>query len=77
MLHKFLPSIKKDISYCSHCGCLSYKNIPSKNNNPSNLNNCIIKSDPLAIKYKPIIIKYRFFNNISYKLYKIPAKRTF
>ena len=60
MLHKFLPSIKKDISYCSHCGCLSYKNIPSKNNNPSNLNNCIIKSDPLAIKYKPISLNIDF-----------------
>ena len=57
MSHKFLPSIKKDISYCIHCGCLSYKNIPSKN---SNIINNIIKLDPLAIRYKPISLNIDF-----------------
>ena len=60
MLHNFLPSIKKDISYCSHCGCLSYKNIPSKSNISPNKNDNIIKLDPLAKRYKPISLKIDF-----------------
>lgn len=54
MSHHFLPSIKKGVSYCTVCGCLSYKNILSKNifshsNNPNKFN-----IDPLIVKYNPI-----------------------
>lgn len=60
MLHKFLPSIKKDISYCSHCGCLSYKNIPSNNYIHPKINSNITNMDPLTIKYKPISLNIDF-----------------
>lgn len=53
MLHKFIPSSKKDVFYCSYCGCLSYKNVPSKNILKKH-NNYIIKIDPLSIKYNPV-----------------------
>ena len=60
MLHKFLPSIKKDISYCSFCGCLSYKNIPSQRVYPTNNHKYIMNLDPLVIKYKPISLNIDF-----------------
>ena len=68
MLHKFIPSIKKGVSYCSHCGCLSYLNIPSKNIMASYNNQNIIKLDPLVIKYKPITLNLDFslFSHINY-----------
>lgn len=60
MLHKFIPSIKKGVSYCSECGCLSYHNIPSQNIMVFNSNQNIIKLDPLVIKYKPISLNIDF-----------------
>ena len=59
MSHKFLPSIKKGVSYCSYCGCLSYKNIPSKKSHTSK-NQRIMEIDPLILKYKPISLKIDF-----------------
>ena len=59
MLHNFLPSIKKGVSYCSYCGCLSYKNIPSKKSHTYK-NRRIMDVDPLILKYKPISLKIDF-----------------
>lgn len=59
MSHNFLPSIKKGVSYCSFCGCLSYKNIPSKKSHTSKIQR-IIDIDPLILKYKPISLKIDF-----------------
>ena len=58
MLHNFLPSIKNGIRYCNYCGCLSYKNIPSKS--ILRPNNTIIAMDPLILKYTPISLNLNF-----------------
>ena len=61
MIHKFLPSIKKDVNYCLYCGCLSYKNIPSKIKMPQNyFHNNIMNLDPLVTRYKPISLNIDF-----------------
>lgn len=58
MSHNFLPSAKKEVSYCTICGCLSYKNIPSRNFLPQNSNYKLLQIDPLKIKYKPISLNF-------------------
>jgi hypothetical protein len=64
MIHKFLPSIKKDVNYCLYCGCLSYKNIPSKIKMPqNNYHNNIMNLDPLVTRYKPISLNIDFSLN--------------
>jgi hypothetical protein len=64
MIHKFLPSIKKDVNYCLYCGCLSYKNIPSKIKMPQNyFHNNIMNLDPLVTRYKPISLNIDFSLN--------------
>ena len=55
MSHEFKDSIKSGIKYCVHCGCLSYKNVPSKTISITNYN--IFKMDPLILKYRPISLK--------------------
>ena len=60
MSHNFLPSIKKGVSYCKKCGCLSYKNIPSKNILSHNNNAIKIIMDPLILKYRPISLDIDF-----------------
>ena len=55
MSHEFKDSIKSDVKYCINCGCLSYKNILSKNISLPNDN--ILQMDPLTLKYKPISLK--------------------
>jgi hypothetical protein len=68
MSHNFIPSIKKNVNYCTHCGCLSYKNIPSKTIiSHDNINN-VINIDPLIIKYKPISLNLDL-SLISHKFY--------
>ena len=68
MSHNFIPSIKKNVNYCTHCGCLSYKNIPSKPIfSHDNINN-VINIDPLIIKYKPISLNLDL-SLISHKFY--------
>lgn len=67
MSHNFIPSIKKGVRYCSYCGCLSYKNIPSKKSHISK-NQGIMNIDPLILKYKPISLKIDF-SLISHKNY--------
>lgn len=54
MSHYFLQSTKQDVSYCSFCGCLKYKNTPSKNIFSIDNNYNILNIDPLIVKYKPI-----------------------
>lgn len=63
MSHNFLPTIKKDVSYCSYCGCLSYKDIPSQNNCCKNNSSNLMKIDPLIIRYQPISLKIDFSLN--------------
>ena len=64
MIHKFLPSIKKDVNYCLYCGCLSYKNIPSKIKMPQNyFHNNIMNLDPLVTRNKPISLNIDFSLN--------------
>ena len=55
MSHEFKNSIKSEVKYCVNCGCLSYKNIPSKTISLSNYN--ILKMDPLTLKFRPISLK--------------------
>ena len=55
MSHEFKNSIKSVVKYCVNCGCLSYKNIPSKTISLSNNN--ILKMDPLTLKFRPISLK--------------------
>ena len=55
MSHEFKNSIKSEVKYCVNCGCLSYKNIPSKTISLSNNN--ILKMDPLTLKFRPISLK--------------------
>ena len=55
MSHKFKNSIKADVKFCICCGCLSYKNIPSKNVSGTNRNP--LEIDPLSLKYRPISLK--------------------
>ena len=55
MSHEFKDSIKYDVKYCVNCGCLSYKNIPSKTICSTNDN--IFKMDTLTLKYRPISLK--------------------
>ena len=57
MSHEFKDSIKPDVKYCVNCGCLSYKNIPSKTISFSLSNDNIFKMDTLTLKYKPISLK--------------------
>ena len=62
--HIFIPSIKKDVSYCSICSKLSYKEIPS---NALSLQSSIrFNLDPLTMKFKPIasICNIKSENNI-------------
>ena len=73
MSHNFLPSIKKGISYCSYCGCLSYKNIPSKKSHTSK-DRRIMDIDPLILKYKPISLKIDF-SLVSHKNYMNDRKK--
>ena len=73
MSHNFLPSIKKGISYCSYCGCLSYKNIPSKKSHTSK-NRRIMDIDPLILKYKPISFNIDF-SLVSHKNYLNDRKK--
>ena len=54
MSHYFLHSTKQGVSYCSFCGCLQYKNTPSKNLFSIDNNFNILNIDPLIVKYKPI-----------------------
>ena len=54
MSHYFLQSTKQGVSYCSFCGCLKYKNTPSKNIFSIDNNYNILNIDPLIVKYKPI-----------------------
>ena len=54
MSHHFLPSIKKGVNYCSFCGCLEYKNIPSKKICSHRIHNNMLNLDPLIVKYRPI-----------------------
>lgn len=67
MSHNFFPSIKKGVSYCSSCGCLSYKNIISKSIT-SNNNHNLMKIDPLILRYKPISLKLDY-SLMSHKRY--------
>ena len=55
MSHEFKDSIKSDVKYCVNCGCLSYKNIPSKTIRSENCD--ILKMDPLILRYRPISLK--------------------
>ena len=55
MSHEFKDSIKSDVKYCINCGCLSYKNILSKNISLPNDN--ILQMDPLTLKFRPISLK--------------------
>ena len=55
MSHEFKDSIKSEVKYCIYCGCLSYKNIPSKTILLTDFN--ILKMDPLILKYRPISLK--------------------
>ena len=71
--HIFVPSIKKDVSYCSICSKLSYKGIPS--NTLSLKSASRLDLDPLLMKFKPIasICNHNSRNNINYLEYKIKA----
>ena len=71
--HIFIPSIKKDVSFCSICSKLSYKEIPS---NALSLQSSIrFNLDPLTMKFKPIasICNHKSENNIKYIKNKIKA----
>lgn len=49
MKHNYAPSTKTGVSYCTICGGLSYKNIPSNNFLPQNSNYNLFEIDPLKI----------------------------
>jgi hypothetical protein len=55
MSHEFKDSIRSEVKYCTNCGCLSYKNIPSKSISLSDFN--ILRMDPLIQKYRPLSLK--------------------
>jgi hypothetical protein len=55
MSHEFKDSIKSEVKYCINCGCLLYKNIPSKSISISDFN--ILRMDPLIQKYRPLSLK--------------------
>ena len=71
--HIFIPSIKKDVSYCSICSKLSYKGISS--NSLSLQSSIRFNLDPLTMKFKPIasICNHKSENNIKYIKNKIKA----
>ena len=62
--HTFIPSSKKDISYCKICQKLSYKGIISQSLN------CHFKynMDPLTLKFKPFsnITNYKSIHHLKY-----------
>ena len=60
MSHEFKDSIKSEVKYCTNCGCLSYKNIPSKSISLSDFN--ILRMDPLIQKYRPLSLKINPFS---------------
>ena len=69
--HIFIPTTKKDVSYCSICSKLSYKGIQS--NNLSLKSSIRFNLDPLTMKFKPIasICNLKSENNIKYIKSKI------
>ena len=66
MSHEFKNSIKSDVKYCIICGCLSYKNLPSKSISSTNFN--VMRIDPLLLKYTPVSLKFNpnSMNHINY-----------
>ena len=66
MSHEFKNSIKSDVKYCIICGCLSYKNLPSKSISSTNFN--AMRIDPLLLKYTPVSLKFNpnSMNHINY-----------
>ena len=83
MSHEFKDSIKSEVKYCTNCGCLSYKNIPSKSISLSDFN--ILRMDPLIQKYRPLSLKINpasiyHFNYIAHrkigllKIYEVSKK---
>ena len=50
-VHIYIPSIKKDISYCKICQKLSYKEYASQSLEADF--NLIINMDPMEMKYMP------------------------
>ena len=69
-IHTFIPSEKKDISYCKLCYQLSYKGIIA-NFIPLNCENCF-NINPLKFKFKPISynINYNSQNHLKYLEFK-------
>lgn len=68
--HIFIPSTKKEVSFCKICSILSYKGkasqiLPIKSYNRFNI-------DPLKMKFKPIITvsNYKLLNHLKYLKFK-------
>ena len=59
--HSFKKGSKKNVSYCTICGTLSYKEIPSLS--VPSLTKTTISVDPLLLKYKPFQFKIDNSNN--------------
>ena len=59
--HNFKKGTKENISYCTICGTLSYKGIPSLS--VASLTKTTISIDPLLLKYKPFQFQFDYSNN--------------
>ena len=59
--HNFKKGIKENVSYCTICGTLSYKGIPSLS--VPSLTKTTISIDPLLLKYKPFQFQFDYSNN--------------
>ena len=64
--HNFKKGIKENVSYCTICGTLSYKGIPSLS--VPSLTKTTISIDPLLLKYKPFQFQFDYSNYIKYYL---------
>ena len=64
--HNFKKGTKENISYCTICGTLSYKGIPSLS--VASLTKTTISIDPLLLKYKPFQFQFDYSNYIKYYL---------
>ena len=64
--HNFKKGTKENVSYCTICGTLSYKGIPSLS--VPSLTKTTISIDPLLLKYKPFQFQFDYSNYIKYYL---------
>ena len=69
--HNFKNGIKNDVSYCTICGILSYKGIPSLS--VPSLAKTTISIDPLLLKYKPY--KFTIDHSNNYIIYYMNIRR--